>query len=57
MTEFFSLKQAREYIGAKSRNTLKKLIDNGLPVSNIAGTKRIKKSDIDDFMKDHITNN
>lgn len=49
-TGWLSLKQACEYV-AVSRGTLEKWISEyGLSVSIIEGTKRIKKSDIDEFM-------
>ncbi|MBO1143369.1 helix-turn-helix domain-containing protein [Enterococcus casseliflavus] len=49
-TGWLSLKQACEYV-AVSRGTLEKWISEyGLSVSVIEGTKRIKKSDLDEFM-------
>lgn len=49
-TGWLSLKQACEYV-AVSRGTLEKWISEyGLSVSIIEGTKRIKKSDLDEFM-------
>ena len=52
-TEYLKAKEAKHYLGIKSINTLKKLIDNGLPVIELAGTKYFSKSDIDKFMNDH----
>ncbi len=51
--KYLKIKDAQEYIGLKSYNTLKKLISNGLPVIKINGTKLISKSDIDEFMQAH----
>ena len=56
MNEYLTYKEAMEKLHIKTLNTLYKLIANGLLVSNIEGTKRIKNSDIDNFMKDHIIN-
>lgn len=52
-TGWLSLKQACEYVGI-SRGTLEKWISEyGLSVSIIEGTKRIKKSKLDNFMESH----
>ncbi|EGO9793796.1 DNA-binding protein [Enterococcus faecalis] len=52
-TGWLSLKQACEYVGI-SRGTLEKWISEyGLSVSVIEGTKRIKKSKLDNFMESH----
>ena len=48
--------QTMEYLGIHSYKTLYKFIREGLKVSNVAGTKRIKKTDVDDFMKKHAAN-
>lgn len=53
MTEYFSYQSAMKYIGIKSPVTLRKYIDDGLPTIKIGKSKRISKSDIDDFMAAH----
>lgn len=53
MTEYFSYQQAMQYMGFKSPVTLRKYIDDGLPTIKIGKSKRISKSDIDDFMAAH----
>lgn len=53
MTEYFGFKEAMQYLGIKSHNTLNYYIQQGLPVTKIGKSKRISKTAIDDFMKDH----
>ncbi|KRL27448.1 hypothetical protein FD27_GL001211 [Limosilactobacillus frumenti DSM 13145] len=53
MSEYFSYKQAMQYIGIKSKVTFDKYLKNGLPTIKIGNSKRISKSDIDKFMADH----
>lgn len=53
MTEYFSYQQAMKYMGFKSPVTLRKYIDDGLPTIKIGKSKRISKSDIDEFMAAH----
>lgn len=55
MTEYFSYKEAMKYLGVKSHKTLNYYIKQGLPVTIIGNSKRISKTAIDDFMKDHTT--
>ena len=43
---------AAKYLGV-SRGTLEMFIKSGLKFTQICQTVRLKKSDIDDFMKDH----
>lgn len=54
-TEYFSYKEAMKYLDIKSHNTLHYYIKQGLPVTIIGNSKRISKTAIDDFMKDHTT--
>lgn len=51
--EYFSYQQAMEYLGIKSQTTLRRYIRQGLPTIQVAGSKRISKSDIDKFMAAH----
>lgn len=53
MTEYFGLDQAMKYMGFKSYNAIYRYIDEGLPVYKIGKSKRIRKSDIDQFMAEH----
>lgn len=53
MTEYFGFKEAMQYLGIKSHNTLNYYIQQGLPVTQVGKSKRISKTAIDDFMKDH----
>lgn len=53
MTQYLKIIDAQKYLGLKSYVTLKKLINNGLPVVEIDGTKLISKADIDEFMQAH----
>ena len=52
-TEYLSFKQAMQYIGFKSYDSLRKAIKDGLPVIQFNGSKRISKTAIDEFMKAH----
>lgn len=49
---YMNKKEACEYIGI-SFNTLKKFIDEGLRVVEVAGIEMIRKVDIDDFFENH----
>ena len=51
--EYFSYKEAMQYIGIKSPVTLRKYISDGLPTILIGKSKLISKSAIDKFMQDH----
>ena len=53
MTEYFSLKQAMHYLGFNSYKSLKELTNAGLPIIQVGKTKKISKSAIDQFMKEH----
>ena len=53
MTEYFGFKEAMQYLGIKSHKTLNYYIQQGLPVTQVGKSKRISKTAIDDFMKDH----
>lgn len=51
--EYFNFKQAMNYAGIQSYTGLKELIKAGLPVVKVGRTKKISKTAIDKFMKDH----
>ncbi|MDK7953355.1 helix-turn-helix domain-containing protein [Lactobacillus paragasseri] len=53
VSEYLNFKDARTYLSIKSPNALKKYIDAGLPVSIVGKSKKIRKSAIDEFMKEH----
>lgn len=55
MTEYFGFKEAMQYLGIKSHNTLNYYIKKGLPVTIIGNSKRISKTAIDEFMQAHTT--
>lgn len=48
--QYMNKKEAAQYLGV-SFNTLKKFIQNGLPVVNVSGVNMIRKIDIDEFME------
>lgn len=50
--EWMSLGETADYLGV-SRNTLHKFILDGLPVTMIDKTTRIKRSDADNYMLQH----
>lgn len=50
---YMNKKEACEYIGV-SFNTLKKFIDEGLRVVEVAGIEMIRKVDVDEFFESHI---
>lgn len=52
-TEFLSYKQAMELLGFKNYTALNYYINAGLPVYVVGKSKRIKKSDILEFMEAH----
>jgi len=49
-TKYLSLKQAMQYMGITSYNTLYRMIENGLPVIEIGKAKRIDKDKLNLFM-------
>lgn len=51
--EFINYREAMTLLGIKTHNTLNRYIDAGLPVYVVGKSKRIKKSDILEFMEDH----
>lgn len=51
--EFLSYKQAMKLLGFKNYKALNYYIDAGLPVYVVGKSKRIKKSDILEFMEAH----
>lgn len=53
MQEYMSYKQAMKYLGLSSYHSLTKLIAQGLPTIEVGKSKRISKSAIDKFMKEH----
>lgn len=53
MTEYLSFKGAMQYLGIKAPITLRKYIAEGLPVIEVGKSKKISKTDIDEFMKEH----
>lgn len=53
MTGYFNYKQAMEYMNIKSKTTFGKYLKQGLPTIKVGNSKRIAKSDIDDFMAAH----
>lgn len=55
-TEYLSYKKAMEILGLSSYKTLTAYIKAGLPVIEVAGSKRIKRTDLDDFMTSHYVN-
>lgn len=53
--QYLNFKTASQYLGFKSMKTLKKYIDAGLPVVIVGKSKKIRKTDIDNFMAEHLT--
>lgn len=53
MTAYFSYREAMEYMGFKTQDTLREYIKQGLPTIQVGKSKRISKSDIDKFMAEH----
>ena len=53
MTEYFSYKQAMEYLGFDSYKYLTSLITSGSPTIQVGKTKKISKTAIDKFMNEH----
>ena len=51
--EYLTFKEAMKYLGMKSPITLRSYIDAGLPVIEVGKSKKISKSDIDEFMSKH----
>ena len=48
--EYLTFKEAMKYLGMKSPITLRSYIDAGLPVIEVGKSKKISKSDIDEFI-------
>lgn len=53
MTEYLSYREAMQYMGFKTQDTLRTYIKQGLPTIKVGNSKRIAKSAIDKFMADH----
>ena len=51
--EYLTFKDAMKYLGIKAPLTLRNYIDAGLPVIEVGKSKKISKSDIDEFMRKH----
>lgn len=51
--EYLTFKEAMRYLGMKSPITLRSYIAEGLPVIEVGKSKKISKTDIDEFMKEH----
>lgn len=51
--EYLTFKEAMRYLGMKSPITLRSYIAEGLPVIEVGKSKKISKSDIDEFMSKH----
>ena len=56
-SEYLSYKQAMEILGLRNYRTLTAYIKAGLPVIEVVNSKRIKRTDLDDFMTSHYVNN
>lgn len=52
-SEYLTFKEAMKYLSMKSPITLRSYIDAGLPVIEVGKSKKISKSDIDEFMSKH----
>lgn len=50
---YLTVKEAMNYLNIKSNKTFKRLIVSGLPVINMGKSLRVRKDDIDEFMKSH----
>ena len=51
--EYLTFKEAMSYMGFTTYDSLRKIIKQGLPVIEFCKSKRISKTAIDGFMKDH----
>lgn len=51
--KYFSYKEAMQYMGFKTQDTLRTYIKQGLPTVKVGKSKRISRSAIDKFMQDH----
>lgn len=51
--EYLTFKEAYEYLGFATYDSLRELIKVGLPVVIVGKSKKIRKTDIDNFMKEH----
>lgn len=52
-TEYLNYKETMKVLGLTSYKALRHYIKAGLPVIEVANSKRIKKSDLDAFMAAH----
>ena len=59
MIEYMTYKQAMQYLGLNSYQSLNELIQEGLPTIVYGKSKRISKKAIDKFMNEHtvVANN
>ena len=53
MPEYFSYKQAMNYMGFTAPKTLTEYVKQGLPTIKVGNSKRNAKTDIDKFMAAH----
>ncbi|WP_283574553.1 DNA-binding protein [Limosilactobacillus ingluviei] len=53
LANYFSYREAMNYMGIKSKSTFSKYLSNGLPTIQVGNSKRISKAAIDKFMADH----
>lgn len=53
LANYFSYREAMNYMGIKSKSTFSKYLSNGLPTIQVGNSKRISKTAIDKFMADH----
>lgn len=53
MIEYFTYKEAMNYLGINSYQGLRCLFKEGLPIIQVGKTKKISKTAIDEFMKEH----
>lgn len=51
--EYLTFKQAMNYMGFQTYDSLREVIKLGLPVIKFGHSKRISKTAIDKFMKEH----
>lgn len=51
--EYMSYKDAMNYLGFNNYQSLKELINAGMPIVLIGKSKRISKTAIDEFMANH----
>ncbi|MCZ6919427.1 MAG: hypothetical protein O7C60_03570 [Rickettsia endosymbiont of Ixodes persulcatus] len=53
--EYMDVKSSMQYLGIKSYQTFKKLVNNGLPMVEVNGFKRVKKESLDNWLIEHST--